>query len=63
MRFCQEEIFEPMLSLIIWDDYEIMVVQAKEYDLVAGIYTSNLKHILEMPPRREDGSVWINRTY
>lgn len=63
MRICQEEIFGPVLSLIIWDDYEAMIAQANatEYGLAAGIYTSNLKHAMETAKRLEAGSVWINR--
>ncbi|WP_285374158.1 aldehyde dehydrogenase family protein [Pseudomonas sp. lyk4-TYG-107] len=63
MRICQEEIFGPVLSLIIWDDYETMIAQANgtEYGLASGIYTSNLKHAMETASRLEAGSVWINR--
>lgn len=63
MRICQEEIFGPVLSLIIWSDYEAMIAQANdtEYGLASGIYTSNLKHAMETADRLEAGSVWINR--
>lgn len=63
MRICQEEIFGPVLSLIIWDDYESMINQANgtEYGLAAGVYTSNLKHAMETASRLEAGSIWINR--
>jgi len=63
MRICQEEIFGPVLSLIIWDDYETMIAQANdtEYGLASGIYTSSLKHAMETASRLEAGSVWINR--
>ncbi|MCK3861537.1 aldehyde dehydrogenase family protein [Pseudomonas sp. B329] len=63
MSICQEEIFGPVLSLIVWDDYETMIAQANdtEYGLAAGIYTSNLQHAMETASRLEAGSVWINR--
>lgn len=63
MRICQEEIFGPVLSLIVWDDYETMIGQANdtEYGLASGIYTSNLRHAMETAARLEAGSVWINR--
>lgn len=63
MRICQEEIFGPVLSMIIWDDYETMIAQANdtEYGLASGIYTCNLKHAMETAGRLEAGSVWINR--
>ena len=63
MRICQEEIFGPVLSMIVWDDYESMIAQANdsEYGLAAGIYTSNLKHAMQTASRLEAGSVWINR--
>ncbi len=63
MRICQEEIFGPVLSLIVWDDYETMIAQANdtEYGLASGIYTSNLKHAMYTAARLEAGSVWINR--
>lgn len=63
MSICQEEIFGPVLSLIVWHDYETMIAQANdtEYGLAAGIYTSNLQHAMETAARLEAGSVWINR--
>ncbi|OJT29092.1 aldehyde dehydrogenase [Pseudomonas sp. FSL W5-0203] len=63
MSICQEEIFGPVLSLIVWDDYETMIAQANdtEYGLAAGIYTSSLQHAMETAARLEAGSVWINR--
>jgi acyl-CoA reductase-like NAD-dependent aldehyde dehydrogenase len=63
MSICQEEIFGPARSMIVWDDYETMIAQAKgtEYCLAAGIYTSNLQHVMEASARLEAGSVWINR--
>lgn len=63
MSICQEEIFGPVLSLIVWDDYETMIAQANdtEYGLASGIYTSNLQHAMETAARLEAGSVWINR--
>jgi acyl-CoA reductase-like NAD-dependent aldehyde dehydrogenase len=63
MRICQEEIFGPVLSMIVWDDYETLIAQANdtEYGLASGIYTSNLKHAMETAGRLEAGSVWINR--
>ena len=63
MRICREEIFGPVLSMIVWDDYEAMIAQANdsEYGLAAGVYTSNLKHAMQTADRLEAGSVWINR--
>lgn len=63
MKICQEEIFGPVLTMIVWDDYESMIAQANdsEYGLASGIYTSNLKHAMDTAARLQAGSVWINR--
>ncbi|EKS6740449.1 aldehyde dehydrogenase [Enterobacter ludwigii] len=62
MRICREEIFGPVLSLIKWTDYEMMIAEANdnEYGLASGIYTSSLKNAIDTSERLEAGSVWIN---
>ncbi|WP_426128954.1 aldehyde dehydrogenase family protein [Pseudomonas sp. DWP1b1] len=63
MRICREEIFEPVLSLIVREDYEAIIAQTNDtdYGLASGIYTGNLKHAMENAAHLEAGSVWINR--
>lgn len=65
MRIAQEEVFGPVLSVIKWDDYDEMLVQANDvrYGLAAGIYTSNLKNALETADRLQAGSIWINEYF
>lgn len=62
MRICQEEIFGPVLTLIKWSDYEVMIAQANnsEYGLASGVYTDSLKNAMDTADRLEAGSVWIN---
>ena len=64
MRIGKEEIFGPVMSVFIWDDYEKMLSLANgiEYGLTAMIVTENLKLAMETAERVEAGYVWINST-
>ena len=62
MRIGREEIFGPVMSVLIWDDYEDMLarVNGVEYGLTAAIVTNDLAKAMETAERVEAGYVWIN---
>lgn len=62
MRIGREEIFGPVMSIMLWDDYEDMLTQvnAVEYGLTAAIVTNDLAKAMETAERIEAGYVWIN---
>jgi betaine-aldehyde dehydrogenase len=64
MRLAREEIFGPVMSVMVWDDEETMLAQANgvEYGLTAAIVTNDLARAMEMAERVEAGYVWINST-
>jgi betaine-aldehyde dehydrogenase len=62
MRIGREEIFGPVMSILVWDDYEDMLakVNGVEYGLTAAIVTNDLAKAMETAERVEAGYVWIN---
>jgi betaine-aldehyde dehydrogenase len=62
MRIGREEIFGPVMSMMVWDDYEDMLakVNGVEYGLTAAIVTNDLAKAMETAERVEAGYVWIN---
>jgi betaine-aldehyde dehydrogenase len=62
MRIGREEIFGPVMSVLVWDDYEDMLakVNGVEYGLTAAIVTNDLARAMETAERVEVGYVWIN---
>ena len=62
MRIGREEIFGPVLSVMVWDDYEDMLAKVNdvEYGLTAAIVTNDLAKAMETAERIEAGYVWIN---
>jgi betaine-aldehyde dehydrogenase len=62
MRIGREEIFGPVMSVMLWDDYEAMLtnVDGVEYGLTAVIITNDLAKAMETAERVEAGYVWIN---
>ncbi|MBS0613033.1 MAG: aldehyde dehydrogenase [Proteobacteria bacterium] len=65
MRICREEIFGPVLSVIRWSDYEVMLAQANDstYGLAAGLYTRDISRALDTADRLQAGSVWVNQYF
>ena len=53
MRIGREEIFGPVMSVMIWDDYEEMLrkVNGVEYGLTAAIVTNDLAKAMETAER------------
>jgi betaine-aldehyde dehydrogenase len=57
-----EEIFGPVLSVFVWDDYEDLIerVNDVDYGLTASIWTDSLRDAMETADRVEAGYVWVN---
>lgn len=64
MRIAREEIFGPVMSIMVWNDYEQMLGYANgvEYGLTAAIVTQDLAKAMETAECIEAGYVWINST-
>jgi len=62
MRIAREEIFGPVMSVMVWHDYDDMLerVNGVEYGLTAAIVTNDLGAAMETAERVEAGYVWIN---
>ena len=62
MRIAREEIFGPVMSILVWSDYDEMLTQVNEldYGLTALIVTNDLHTAMETAERVEAGYVWIN---
>ena len=62
MRIGCEEIFGPVMSVMVWHDYDDMLerVNGVEYGLTAAIVTNDLGAAMETAERVEAGYVWIN---
>jgi betaine-aldehyde dehydrogenase len=62
MRIAREEIFGPVMSVMVWDDYEGMLdkINGVEYGLTAAIVTNDLAKAMETAERVQAGYVWIN---
>jgi len=62
MRIAREEVFGPVLSVIRWSDEETMLeqVNAVDYGLTGGIWTSNLATAHRAAARIQAGYLWVN---
>jgi betaine-aldehyde dehydrogenase len=62
MRIATEEVFGPVVSLFVWDDYEDMIALANgvEYGLTANIWTNNLTLAHRTAQRIQAGMIWVN---
>jgi betaine-aldehyde dehydrogenase len=58
----REEIFGPVLSLVIWDDEEQMLsdVNSVDYGLTASVWTSNLQAAHRAIAAIDAGYIWVN---
>lgn len=64
MRIAREEIFGPVMSVLVWTDVDAMLREANglEYGLTAAIVTNDLSRAMETAEQVEAGYVWINST-
>ncbi|MDT4867849.1 putative aldehyde dehydrogenase AldA [compost metagenome] len=62
MRIAQEEVFGPVLAVIKFDTDEqaIEIANDSPYGLAAGVWTRDLRRVIEIPKQLEAGSVWVN---
>jgi len=62
MRIAREEIFGPVLSVFLWEDYEEVIEKANgvDYGLTASIWTRDLQLAYLTAERMEAGYLWIN---
>jgi betaine-aldehyde dehydrogenase len=64
MRIAREEIFGPVMSVLVWRDLDDVVASANDvaYGLTAALVTRDLGSAMEAAERIEAGYVWINST-
>lgn len=62
MRIAQEEIFGPVLSVIPFKDEAQAIEIANDipYGLASGLWTSDIKRVLEVSKQIQAGTVWVN---
>lgn len=62
MRIAQQEIFGPVMSVMVWDDYDEMIELANgvELGLTASVWTNNLHIAHKTAELLDAGYVWIN---
>jgi len=62
MRLAQEEIFGPVMAVLVWDDEDAMVRQVNSvvYGLSAAIYTHDYAAAHRLARRIEAGYIWVN---
>jgi acyl-CoA reductase-like NAD-dependent aldehyde dehydrogenase len=62
MRIAEEEIFGPVLSMIVWnnDDAMVQAVNHVPYGLTTSIYTNDISTALRLADRVQAGYVWVN---
>lgn len=62
MTVAHEEVFGPVLSVIPFDDEEQAIALANDspYGLAASLWTNDLTRAMNLVPRIEAGTVWVN---
>jgi acyl-CoA reductase-like NAD-dependent aldehyde dehydrogenase len=62
MRIAREEIFGPVMSVMVWDDYDDMIEVANgvEYGLAASVWTNDLTLAHRTADALDAGYVWVN---
>jgi aldehyde dehydrogenase (NAD+) len=62
MRIAQEEVFGPVLSIMMFetDDEALEIANGSIYGLAAGVWTADIGRCLTVAQKLEAGTVWIN---
>jgi betaine-aldehyde dehydrogenase len=62
MRIVREEIFGPVMSVLVFDDEDEVIgrANATEFGLAAGVFTTDLARAHRVIARLEAGTCWIN---
>ncbi|MFI0423920.1 aldehyde dehydrogenase [Spongiactinospora sp. 9N601] len=62
MRLAREEIFGPVLSVLVFDDVDeaVALANATEYGLAAGLWTADLRTAHRVSRALRAGTVWVN---
>jgi len=62
MSVARDEVFGPVLSVIPFDDEEQAIAMANDsqYGLAASLWTNDLTKAMNLVPRIEAGTVWVN---
>jgi len=62
LSIVREEIFGPVMTLLVFDDEDEVVARANatEFGLAAGLFTRDLARAHRVAARLEAGTVWIN---
>lgn len=62
MTSAQEEIFGPVLSVVSYDtlDNALQMVNDSRYGLTASIWSNDLGRVMDLIPKVEAGTVWVN---
>lgn len=61
-RICQEEIFGPFASILVFDEIEdaIRIANDSEFGLVSYVWTSDIQTMMSVAHGVEAGTVWVN---
>ncbi|MFF8865112.1 aldehyde dehydrogenase [Streptomyces sp. NPDC015139] len=61
-RLAREEVFGPVLSVLVFDDLDeaVALANATEYGLAAGLWTSDLSTAHQVSRALRAGTVWVN---
>jgi len=63
MRIAQEEIFDPVLAVMIFSDEAVELANDTQYGLVAGVHTSDLGRAHRFARDVDAGQVYINEWF
>ena len=62
MRICREEIFGPVMTVLVFDEEDEVVSRANDsaYGLAAGVFTNNIRKAHRVVNKLQAGICWIN---
>ncbi|NWC72419.1 aldehyde dehydrogenase family protein, partial [Pseudomonas sp. P7758] len=62
MAVAREEVFGPVLGVMAFDDEDAVIELANDnrYGLAASLWTNDLGKAMNLVPRIEAGTVWVN---